>query len=117
MLDKQDLQAIKELIDTSIAASEQRLTGRIDEAITASEQRTDAKLTAMEQRIKKDVAHETMVMMEQYFQPKFQLLAENQQLILEKLDGKVDKEDCQNSMSVVAAAIRTHSRDIEELKA
>lgn len=91
MLDKQDLQAIKELVDTSIAAAEKR--------------------------IKKDVSHETMVMMEQYFQPKFQLLAENQQLILEKLDGKVDKEDCQNSMSVVAAAIRTHGRDIEELKA
>lgn len=91
MLDKQDLQAIKELVDASIAASEQR--------------------------IKKDVAHETMIMMEQYFQPKFDLLAENQQLILEKLDGKVDKEDCQNSMSVVAAAIHTHSRDIEELKA
>lgn len=91
MLDKQDLQAIKELVDASIAASEQH--------------------------IKKDVAHETMVMMEQYFQPKFDLLAENQQLILEKLDGKVDKEDCQNSMSVVAAAIRTHGRDIEELKA
>ena len=106
MLDKQDLQAIKELMDTSIST-----------AIAASEQRTDAKLAAMEQRIKKDVAHETMVMMEQYFQPKFQLLAENQQLILEKLDGKVDKGDCQNSMSVVAAAIRTHSPDIEELKA
>lgn len=102
MLDKQDLQAIKELVDESIAASEQR---------------TDEKLAAMEQRIKKDVSQETMVMMEQYFQPKFQLLAENQQLILEKLNGKVDKEDCQNSMSVVAAAIRTHSRDIEELKA
>jgi hypothetical protein len=91
MLEKQDLQAIKELIDTSIAASEQR--------------------------IKTEVTQSTMVMMEQYFQPKFQLLAENQQLILEKLDGKVDKEDCQNSMSVVAAAIRSHSRDIEELKA
>ena len=90
MLEKQDLQAIKELIDTSIAASEQR--------------------------IKTEVTQSTMVMMEQYFQPKFQLLAENQQLILEKLDGKVDKEDCQNSMSVVAAAIRSHSRDIEELK-
>lgn len=102
MLDKQDLQAIKELVDESIAASEQR---------------TDEKLAAMEQRIKKDVSQETMVMMEQYFQPKFQLLAENQQLILEKLNGKVDKEDCQNSMSVVAAAIRTHSRDIDELKA
>lgn len=102
MLDKQDLQAIKELVDESIATSEQR---------------TDEKLAAMEQRIKKDVSQETMVMMEQYFQPKFQLLAENQQLILEKLNGKVDKEDCQNSMSVVAAAIRTHSRDIDELKA
>ena len=91
MLDKQDLQAIKELIDTSIAASEAR--------------------------IKKEVTHETMVMMEQYFEPKFNLLAENQQLILEKLDGKVDKEHCETGMSVVAAAVRAHARDIEELKA
>lgn len=113
MLDKQDLQAIKELMDASIAASEQRT----DAKLAAMEQRTDAKLAAMEQRIKTEVTQSTMVMMEQYFQPKFNLLAENQQLILQKLDGKVDKEDCQNSMSVVAAAIRSHSRDIEELKA
>lgn len=102
MLDKQDLQAIKELMDTSIAT-----------AIAASEQRMAAKI--------KESSDETMrgsaALMEQYFEPKFNLLSENQQLILEKLDGKVDKEDCQNSMSVVAAAIRTHSRDIEELKA
>ena len=50
MLEKQDLQAIKELIDTSIAASEQR--------------------------IKTEVTQSTMVMMEQYFDPKFNLLAE-----------------------------------------
>ena len=87
MLDKQDLQAIADLI------------------------------AASEQRIKSEVTHETMLMMEQYFQPRFNLLAENQQLILAKLDGKVDKEDCQNSMSVVAAAIRSHSRDIDDLKA
>lgn len=102
MLDKQDLQAIKELMDTSIAT-----------AIAASEQRMAAKI--------KESSDETMrgsaALMEQYFEPKFNLLSENQQLILEKLDSKVDKEDCQNSMSVVAAAIRTHSRDIEELKA
>lgn len=94
MLDKQDLQAISDLI----AASEQRMTAKIKES-----------------------SEETMrgaaALMEQYFEPKFNLLAENQQLILEKLDGKVDKEDCQNSMSVVAAAIRSHSRDIDELKA
>lgn len=102
MLEKEDLQAIKELIDTSIAASEQR---------------TDAKLSSMEGRIKQDVTHDTMVMLEQYFGPKFNLLAENQQLILEKLNGKVDKTDCESGMSVVAAAIHAHSRDIEELKA
>ena len=35
----------------------------------------------------------------------------------EKLDGKVDKEHCETGMSVVAAAVRAHARDIEELKA
>lgn len=87
MLDKEDLQAISELISAS------------------------------EQRIKSEVTQSTMVMMEQYFEPKFRILSENQQLILEKLDGKVDKPDCESGMSVVAAAIRAHSRDIEELKA
>lgn len=94
MLDKQDLQAISDLI----AASEQRMTAKIKES-------------------SEETMHGAAALMEQYFQPKFNLLAENQQLILEKLDGKVDKDDCQNSMSVVAAAIRAHSRDIDELKA
>lgn len=46
MLEKQDLQAIKELIDTSITASEERMKsyveGSIDSAIRASENRTHA---------------------------------------------------------------------------
>lgn len=113
MLDKEDLQAIKELIDASLGVSEERT----DVKLAAMEERTDAKLTTMEQRIITEVTQSTLAMMEQYFQPRFDLLAENQKLILQKLDGKVDKEDCQNSMSVVAAAVRAHSRDIEELKA
>lgn len=105
MLDKQDLQAISELI-------------------SASEQRTDAKLAAMEQRMTakiKESSEDTMrgavVLMEQYFDPKFNALAEKIDMIAEKLDSKVDKEDCENGMSVVAAAVRAHSRDIDELKA
>ncbi len=135
MLDKEDLQAIKKLIDASLGVSEERtdvklaameertdvklttMEQRTDAKLTTMEQRTDAKLTTMEQRIITEVTQSTLVMMEQYFQPRFDLLAENQKLILQKLDGKVDKEDCQNSMSVVAAAVRAHSRDIEELKA
>lgn len=109
MLEKEDLQAIQEMIDTSVTASEQRVSAKIDDV----EQRMSAKIDASSQETMRGAA----LLMEQYFGPKFDLLFENQQLILQKLEGKVDKESCESGMSVVAAAIRSHSRDIEELKA
>lgn len=124
MLDKQDLQAIKELVDTSITTAIIASEQRTDAKLAAMEQRTDAKLAALEERVTakiKESSEETMrgaaILMEQYFQPRFSILDEKVDLILEKLDGKVDREDCENGMSVVAAAVRAHSRDIEELKA
>lgn len=62
MLDKEDLQALQKMF----SASEERMTEKIQE----SEDRAVQK---------------AMVMMEQCFDPKFNLLAENQQMILKKM--------------------------------
>ena len=56
MLDKQDLQSLKEMVDTSVTASEERMKSYMDNSVTASEERMksymDNSVTASEERMK-----------------------------------------------------------------
>lgn len=101
MLDEKDLQAIAGLMKEEIGASESRMmtwtTAQIKEEIGASESRM-------------------MAMMEAYFEPKFDLLAEQMRLIQEKLLPSEAVEDLEDRMDVAEAAIKQHSREIAQLK-
>ena len=94
MLDERDLQAIAQLIDSKLQESEQRTSQLIDSKLQESEQRTaqliDSKLKESEQRTMgaiKESEQRTMqgaaALMESYFEPKFQLLAEGIQSLQE----------------------------------
>ena len=94
MLDERDLQAIAQLIDSKLQESEQRTVQLIDSKLQESEQRTaqliDSKLKESEQRTMgaiKESEQRTMqgaaTLMESYFEPKFQLLAEGIQSLQE----------------------------------
>ena len=93
MLDERDLQAIAQIIDSKIQESEQRMTTKIQ----VSEQRAAA-------------------LMESYFEPKFNLLFENQQTMLETLAPKSRVDELEEEVSVLRSVVRQHSRDIELLK-
>ena len=118
------VQEIKGFVAEEIAASEQRMTQRItamvDEKIAASEQRmtqritavVDEKIAASEQRITKN----SVAMMEAYFNPKFNLLAEGQQAIREKVEGLEELRTLSDRVDVLEVVVQTHSREIANLK-
>ena len=118
------VQEIKGFVAEEIAASEQRMMKRItvmvDEKIAASEQRmmqqmtamVDEKIAASEQRITKN----SVAMMEAYFNHKFNLLAEGQQAIREKVDALEDLRTLSDRVDVLEVVVQTHSREIANLK-
>jgi hypothetical protein len=100
MLDKNDLQMIQEMM----LASEQRLFGKIEE----SEQRMTGKIEASENR--------TKVMMESYFDPKFNLLYENQQIMMEQLAPRSRVDDLEDEVKFLKSVVRQMNDDIQKLK-
>lgn len=97
MLDKQDLQAIKELIDTSV-----------NSAIAASEERMTAKIDASENRI--------MAYIESAVMPNFKLLAEGHQTLLETLAPKSRVDALEEEVVFLKSIVQTLAHDVTELK-
>lgn len=98
-----------------ISASEARtaekiraLEARTAEKISASEARTAEKISDSEARM--------MAMMEAYFEPKFNLLADGQKLIQEKMVTVEDLHRIEERLDVLEIVVKRHSREIEELK-
>ena len=127
MLDERDLQAIAQLIDSRLQESEQRTSQLIDSKLQESEQRTaqliDSKLKESEQRTMgaiKESEQRTMqgaaALMESYFEPKFQLLAEGIQSLQEKQIPRERFENLEEEVAFLHTIVRQHSREIEKLK-
>lgn len=127
MLDERDLQAIAQLIDSRLQESEQRTSQLIDSKLQESEQRTaqliDSKLKESEQRTMgaiKESEQRTMqgaaTLMESYFEPKFQLLAEGIQSLQETQIPRERFENLEEEVAFLHTIVRQHSREIEKLK-
>ena len=111
MLDKNNLQMIQEII----MASEQRMFGRIE----ASEQRMTGKIGESEQQMagKIDEAENRMkVMMESYFGPKFNLLYENQQIMMEQLTPRSRVDDLEDEVKFLKSVVRQMNDELQQLK-
>ena len=104
MLDERDLQAIAQLIDSKLKESEQRTMGAIKE----SEQRTMGAIKESEQG--------AAALMESYFEPKFQLLAEGIQSLQETQIPRERFENLEEEVAFLHTIVRQHSREIEKLK-
>ena len=59
---------------------------------------------------------ESKVMQEGYFDPKFNLLADGQKLIREKMLPAEAIEDVEDRVDVLEIAVKEHTREIQELK-
>ena len=101
MLEEKDLQAIAQLMDTKMDAMESRMDAKMD-----------AKLAEAKQDIMKGVS----VLMEQEFRPQFNLLAEGQQIILEKLEPLEDLEVLETRVSALEAMVKKITRELARLK-
>ena len=134
MLDERDLQAIAQLIDSKLKESEQRTMGAIREseqrtmgAIKESEQRTMGAIKESEERTMqrttdaiRESEQRTMqgaaALMESYFEPKFQLLAEGIQSLQETQIPRERFENLEEEVAFLRTIVRQHSREIEKLK-
>ena len=57
-----------------------------------------------------------MALMEGYFEPKFNLLADGQKLIQEKMLPMEALDIVEDRLDVLEAVVKLHSREIKELK-
>lgn len=93
MTDQELLQAIRTITREEIQESEKRAMATVKEEIQESEKRTMAavkeEIQEAEKRIKKDV----ITLMDAEFKPQFNLLAENQSIMMEKLERLEEKVD------------------------
>lgn len=97
MLDKNDLALIKDLLDTQ--------TARMIDV-----------MEAQKKEILQETAAATRVLIESSIMPKFNLLAEGQQTLLETLAPKSRVEDLEEEVDFLKSIIKLHSEQIAELK-
>ena len=123
MLEKQDLQAIQTMIDTSVSASEERMSAKMDAAISASEDRMSAKMDSLEDRMTKRIdeavsasENRLLAYIENAVMPNFKLLAEGQQTILETMARKDRVEALEDEVVFLKSVVSNLVQDVAELK-
>ena len=97
MLDKNDLALIQDLLDTQ--------TARMMDV-----------MEAQKKEILQETAAATRVLIESSIMPKFNLLAEGQQTLLETLAPKSRVEALETEVDFLKSIIKLHSEQIAELK-
>lgn len=89
------------------------------QGMTARLDKLEAGQTDMKTEIK-DSEKRMMALMEGYFDPKFNLLADGHKLIMEQMVKKEDleeaQEDIRTELDVLKAIVRQHSHEIAKLK-
>lgn len=101
MLEEKDLQAIAQLMDSRIGESEKRM---------------DQRLAQQKQEILDESTQRMKILLDTEVTPKFNLLAENQKIMLDKLAPKSELEELRSEVSVLKLAIRSINQEIAELK-
>ena len=98
MLEEKDL-------DSRIGKSEKRMAKLMDQSLAQQKQEI---LDESTQRMK--------ILLDTEITPKFNLLAENQKIMLDKLAPKSELEELRSEVSVLKLAIRSINQEIAELK-
>ena len=101
MLDANDLQAIAQLLAQQKVEIMEEMRGEMD--VRFAQQ-------------KKEIIHEVNLLMEGYFDPKFNHLADGLELLRQKLAEQEKTEGVIDRLDVVETVVKIHSRDIEKLK-
>lgn len=97
MLEEKDLQAIAQLMEKQKQEIMSETKGLLSQQ-------------------KQDIMHDVKVLLDTEVTPKFNLLAENQKIMLDKLAPKSELEELRSEVSVLKLAIRSINQEIAELK-
>ena len=119
MLDEKDLQAISQLFAQQRSDMIQEMDVRFDSLREEMDVRFDSLREEMEVRVakqKSEMMHEFRLLMESYFDPKFNYLADGLELLKEKVVGREKLEETSDRLDVLEAVVKVHSREIEKLK-
>ena len=112
MLEEKDLQAIAQLMDSRIGESEKRM----DQRLAQQKQDIMSETKGLLSQQKQEIMHDVKVLLDTEVTPKFNLLAEKQKIMLDKLAPKSELEELRSEVSVLKLAIRTINQEIAELK-
>ncbi len=102
-------------METRAKEFEARMETRAQESEARMETRAQEAEARMEARAQESEAR-MLSMMEAWFEPRFNLLGEQIQLIQEKLTPSGALEDLEDRVDVVEVVVKQHSREIETLK-
>ena len=133
MFDAEELQVLKDMeartdarfeavdkrfddMEARMDARFQDMEDRMDARFQDMEDRFSAQLKEMEERIIAQSAANMRVLLESYVEPKFNLLAEGQKMLLETMAPKSRVEQLEDEVAFMKQVIKAMSQDIAELK-
>ena len=116
MFDNKDLKYLQDMEARMLEQSAQITERLIAESEARTAQITEKLIAESEAHVLEQSAHNTRVLLESYVEPKFNLLAENQQTIIDMITPKSEIEELRGEIDLLKMVIRTMSADIAELK-
>lgn len=108
VLDSKDLEILQTMMTQIVAASESRMSAKIEESIAASESRMIGQISASESRI--------MAYIESDILPRFDKLADGHKLLLETLAPKSRVEELEEEIAFLKPLVMSMLTDIDKLK-
>lgn len=112
MLDERDLQLLAQMFQSMEERLDQKLTRQRKEIEDALDEKMDQKLALQRKGIMDDVR----LLLDTEVQRKFNLLAENQEVILQKLERLDDMDVMDTRISALEAMVKKLNRDVDKLK-
>ena len=112
MLDAKDI----ELLRGMLAEQKQDILGETTKMLAEQDKKFVGMLAEQKQDILEESAANMRVMIESYFQPQFNLLAESIKSIEEKMIPRSEIEELHNEIDFLKMVVRSLSQDVAELK-
>ncbi|MBS6216670.1 MAG: hypothetical protein E7G43_15435 [Flavonifractor plautii] len=120
MLDEKDLQAIAQLMDAKLAHQKQDIMSETKGLLAQQKQEimseTKGLLAQQKQEILDESTRRTKLLLDTEVTTRFNLLAEGQQTILEKLERLDDMEVMDTRINALEAMVKKLNREMEKLK-
>ena len=120
MLDEKDLQAIAQLMDAKLAHQKQDIMSETKGLLAQQKQEimseTKGLLAQQKQEILDESTRRTKLLLDTEVTTRFNLFAEGQQTILEKLERLDDMEVMDTRINALEAMVKKLNREMEKLK-